>query len=141
MKIFLFTTMLSALTCPAFANNQPARLIEIQTKVLQMIAKSTDTPAAGESLMALLGKIIHASSTYTTPDKLQYAANLAVIKLEDNQQLTPLEALEQHINTADSGAASAKILANLLQNEEEMSKQLLMIMFDEEIGEFQPMTR
>ena len=134
--------LLLSLSCPAVAGVQLAGK-EAQLAVLRAIKKSMGMSASTSKVTAFLEDLAALASARTDYQRmssrpihaglLRGAAEIALINLSMNKDLTPLDALRQHrkMVASSNGVASPRslsvdVLIDLLSNEAEVAKLLVL---------------
>lgn len=139
MKLLLVSLLLS-LACPAIAGVQLASK-EAQVAVLRAIEKSMEVSASTSKVTAFLEELAaRARIDYQGISRrpihaglLQGAAEVALIKLSLNEDLTPLEALRRHKKMVASSNVAVSyrslhidMLIDLLSSEAEVARLLVL---------------
>ena len=139
---FLLLTALLGLTCHAVASVQLASQ-EAQVAALRAIQKSMGMSASTNKVTSFLEELAALASARTDYQRissrpihaglLQGAAEVALIKLDANKDLTPLEALLQHKDMVASSNVAVSfrslpvdVLVDLLSSELKVAKLLVL---------------
>ena len=141
MKFMLLTALLG-LACPAVAS-VPLAGKEAQVAALMAINKSMGVSASTSKVTAFLEELATFASARTDPQRisrrpihaglLQGAAEVALIKLNVNKDLTPIEALLRHKEMVASSNVAVSfrslpvdVLVDLLSSEAKVAKLLVL---------------